>query len=250
MELNAVFFLIAIPAVIFAGISKGGFGSGAAFAAATFLALVVPPDQALGVMLPLLMVMDVSALRPYWRQWDGRATLLLIAGSLPGVALGAWMFTWADADLFRLMIGVISLAFVAFQLARQNGWLRLEKMPSGTPAGLFWGGIAGLTSMVSHAGGPPAAVYLLSKGVSKSTYQATTVFVFWAINVFKFVPYAALGVFSQQSFMANLYLAPAAVFGVWAGVRLHRIIPERAFFQLTYLLLTVTGTRLIWVAVT
>ncbi|MEL7154131.1 MAG: sulfite exporter TauE/SafE family protein, partial [Pseudomonadota bacterium] len=34
LELNLSFFAIAAPAVMFAGISKGGFGSGAAFAAA------------------------------------------------------------------------------------------------------------------------------------------------------------------------------------------------------------------------
>ncbi len=38
MELDAQFFMVAIPAVLFAGISKGGFGSGAAFAAASILA--------------------------------------------------------------------------------------------------------------------------------------------------------------------------------------------------------------------
>jgi len=58
------FFAIAVPAVIFAGISKGGFGSGAAFASASILALVVPPGQALGIMLPLLMLIDVVTLGP------------------------------------------------------------------------------------------------------------------------------------------------------------------------------------------
>ena len=52
LTLDMTFFLIAGPAVIFAGISKGGFGSGAAFAAASVLALVVEPGLALGVMLP------------------------------------------------------------------------------------------------------------------------------------------------------------------------------------------------------
>ena len=33
VDLNAAFFAIAIPAVLFAGVSKGGFGGGAGFAA-------------------------------------------------------------------------------------------------------------------------------------------------------------------------------------------------------------------------
>ena len=35
-EMDLMFFTVAIPAVIFAGISKGGFGSGVAFASRRF----------------------------------------------------------------------------------------------------------------------------------------------------------------------------------------------------------------------
>ena len=54
------FFALAIPAIIFAAISKSGFGSSAAFAAAPILALVLDPAMALGVVLPLLMLVDIS----------------------------------------------------------------------------------------------------------------------------------------------------------------------------------------------
>ena len=91
MVLDLWFFLIAAPAAIFAGISKGGFGSGAAFASASILALVVEPGLALGVMLPLLMLIDVATLRPYWGQWNRSAAVLLVAGGVPGVELGAWL---------------------------------------------------------------------------------------------------------------------------------------------------------------
>ena len=39
-------FALAVAAVIFAGISKGGFGSGASFASAAILALALPPAAA------------------------------------------------------------------------------------------------------------------------------------------------------------------------------------------------------------
>ena len=120
LTLDLTFFLIAGPAVIFAGVSKGGFGSGAAFAAAGILALVVDPGLALGVMLPLLMLIDVATLRPYWRKWDRQASLLLIAGSVPGVALGAALYRVAEPDIFRVLLGVISLGFVGWQLAART----------------------------------------------------------------------------------------------------------------------------------
>lgn len=243
---DPAFLALALPAVIFAGISKGGFGSGAAFASAAILALVLTPGQALGVMLPLLMLIDAATLRPYWGRWDRGAALALILGGVPGVALGALFYSLADADHVRVLIGAIALAFVAWQLARARGWLRPPGRALPRGLGAAAGLVAGFTSFVSHAGGPAAAVYLLSRRIDKTSFQATTVLVFWALNIAKFVPYAGLGIFTRETWTAALVLAPAALLGAWAGVRAHWLVPERAFFAVTYVLLTVTGVKLVF----
>ena len=245
LDLSLGFFLLAGPAVIFAGISKSGFGSGAAFASASILALVVEPGLALGVMLPLLMLVDAATLRPYWGKWNLRASLLMIFGGLPGVALGAALFARADADVFRVLIGVISVAFVLWQVAGAR-WTRVMSRAMPDWMGVLLGTVAGFTSFVSHAGGPPAAVYMLSLRPGKTEYQASSVLIFTAINIAKFVPYAFLGMFTLQTGLANLVLAPFALVGAWLGVKAHHLVPERAFFQLTYVLLIITGSKLIW----
>jgi len=244
--LDLTFFVFAIPAVIFAGISKGGFGSGAAFAATPLLALILEPGAAIGLMLPLLMLMDVTALRPYWRKWDPPSALALILGAAPGVALGAALYSVANPDVFRVLIGVIAVGFVAFQIARSAGLIQPARHPMSRLSGGFWGVVAGFTSFVSHAGGPPAAIFLLSRQLDKTGFQATTVLCFWAINVMKFIPYFVLGIFTWQTLKADLFLIPFAVIGVWLGVALHHRLSERLFFGITYVLLTLAGSKLIW----
>ena len=91
---------------------------------------------------------------------------------------------------------------------------------------------------------------LLGQGLGKTTYQATTVITFFAINILKAGPYAMLGLFPAETLKVCLYLAPAALFGAWIGVKAHRMIPERPFFAITYVLLTITGTKLIFDALT
>lgn len=246
MIIDITFFALAIPAVLFAGISKGGFGSGAAFAATPFLALILEPAQAVGVMLPLLMMMDISALRPYWRKWNAQAAKALVFGAVPGVLIGAALYEAANPDVFRFLIGFIAVGFVGFQFARARGWLRPAKQPLSDRAGYVAGAVTGFTSFISHAGGPPASIYLLSKRLSKTGYQATTVIVFWAVNLMKFLPYVMLGMISKQTVLANIYLAPFAFIGVALGVYAHRLVPEKLFFRLTYLFLLITGSKLIW----
>lgn len=246
LEPDIGFFAVTIPAVIFAGISKGGFGSGVAFASASILAIYLDPGQALALMLPLLMLIDLATLKPYWRRWSWPDARLLILGGLPGVALGALLYRATDADLLRLLIGGISLAFVAWQMLRGRGWMREFASRLPPAAGLLAGAVAGFTSFVSHAGGPPAAVYLLSQRLGKTEFQATTVLTFWALNIAKFVPYAWLGMFTLDTARAGLLLAPFALLGAWLGVRAHHMVPERAFFALAHAMLTLTGIKLIW----
>lgn len=250
MLLDAHFFAFAVPAVIFAGMSKGGFGSAAAFAATPFLALILEPGQAVGLMLPLLMVMDVTAIKVFWRKWDWQIAKVLILGALPGIALGGLLYGIASPDVFRLLIGLVAVLFVVYQGAKARGWLPEPKVKMGTKGGLFWGAVTGFTSFISHAGGPPAAVYMLSQKMDKTTYQATSVIVFWAINLLKFIPYFMVGIFTADTFKADLMLIPAAIAGVLLGAWLHHKMSDRLFFALAYIFLLITGTKLIWDALT
>ena len=250
MELDVTFFAYAIPAVLFMGVSKGGFGSGAGFAATPLLALVMEPAQAVGLMLPLLMLMDVTGLKPWWRKWNWPRARVLMAGSIPGVVLGALFFRAVSADGIRLLVGLIAIGFVAWSIARSRGWLAQSTRLPGTASGLFWGMMTGFTSFVSHAGGPPASMYMLGCRLDKTAYQATSVIVFWWVNLVKFLPYAALGMFTAQSLRADLMLAPVAVAGVMLGVWANRVIAQTWYFRLTYALLLVTGSKLVFDALT
>lgn len=208
------------------------------------MALILPPEQALGILMPLLLLIDGVTLKPYWKRWDARQTRLLLIGAGPGVLLGVWFWQIANQDMLRLLIGVIAIGYVAIQLLQR--WYP-PRAARAAPAwlGVLAGAGSAFTSFVSHAGGPVAAVYLLSQDLSKTGYQATTVLVFGLVNVAKTIAYGFLGAITLQSFLAGLWLVPGALFGAWLGVVAHRAIPERAFFIVTYVLLLAAGSKLI-----
>lgn len=245
VSFNWTFVIFGCLAALFVGISKGGFGSGAGFAATPLLAVALPPELAVAIIAPLLLVIDAAALKAYWRRWSWPETRRLIFGCLPGVALGAAFWTMIDSNLLRLTIGLLALSFVAFQGASKFGWIGRGRVFRTNGAGLALGLFSGFTGFVAHAGGPAAAVYLLARGLDKTTYQASTVLLFAVMNVLKAVVYAAMGIFSLQSLTASAALAPAALCGAVIGVMAHRAIPERPFFAVTYALLTILGAKLI-----
>ncbi|MEO0912989.1 MAG: sulfite exporter TauE/SafE family protein [Pseudomonadota bacterium] len=235
---------------MFAGISKGGFANGPTFAAAPFLAIVLPPTQAVALMLPMLMVMDAAAMRAYWRQWDWAAARPLLIGAVPGIVAGALVFRLIDGDLVRLVIGLIAVGFVGYQISLSRGWIRLGRGEASAGSGLFWGALCGFGSFVSHAGGPPSAVHLLRCDLGKTAYQATSVLAFAVINALKFAVYAGMGLFSGGAVWAMITLVPFAIAGTLLGVWAHGRVSNALFFKLAYLFLTLTGLKLIFDALT
>lgn len=240
----SLLYWLAPVAVLIAGLSKGGFGGGAGFVASPLIALALPPAQAVAIMLPLLMLMDVTGLRAFWRRWDWSEVKPVVIGSLPGMALGWSIFAHADPNVVKLLIGGLALGFGLFQIAQSRGWG--PKGGGSRRAGLFWGGIAGFTSFVIHAGGPPTAIHFLSRGLEKTTYQASTVLIFWFINLVKVIPYAQLGLFTEETLTISAWLAPVAFGGMLLGVWGHRRLPQGVYFAMVRVMLLGTGAKLCW----
>ena len=249
MELDFFFYAVAVPVVLYAGIDKSGFGSATSVAATAFLVLILEPAQAVAIMLPLLVVMDFTALRPNWRKWDPPTTKVMLTGTTLGAFLGAGVFFLVTPDVLRLLIGVIALAFVAIQAARRSG-LMPDRGEMREALGYVFATGAGVTSFVAHSGGPVASIYLLSKRLDKTAYQATTIVTFWINNLIKVVLYLWLGLLSRETVLPTLTLMPVAILGTFLGVRLNRRLPEKIYFAVIYLFLTITGTKLIYDALT
>lgn len=250
MDLDLAFFAVAIPAVLIAGLSKGGFGASAGFASTPLLALVMPPAQAAALMLPILMLMDVAGLRAYWRGWSWPDARRLMGGASAGVALAWVTFHVVSAEAVQLMVGVIAIVFVLFQIARSRGLLRPGPGSAAAGSGLFWGTVCGFTSFIANAGGPPASMYLLARPLDKTAFQATTVIVFWWVNLIKLPAFLSLGLMRMDMIRPLALLVPLSLVSIWVGVRAHRSISDVWFFRLTYALLLCTGAKLIWDAAT
>lgn len=244
-------FALAALAALLAGVSKGGFGGSLGLASSAILAMVVEPGIALAVMLPVLMAIDVAAVRAFWGRWHAPSAAAILTGAVPGLALGAGLFFVVSADGIRFLIGVMAVGFPLFRLALARGWI--APRPSGFDRRKGWiAGVAvGFTSFVAHAGGPPFAVFMLGQGgIGKTEYHATSVIIFWVVNALKAAIYTVMGLFTLSLLGWSASLIPFALAGTWIGVRAHRVIPERVFFAVAYTALVLTGLKLLWDGVT
>ena len=70
------------------GLSKGGLGGSLGGLVTPLMALVMPINQALGMMSPVLMIGDIFAIGAHWRGWNTKLLWTLLTGAIIGVGLG------------------------------------------------------------------------------------------------------------------------------------------------------------------
>ncbi len=237
------FWTAGTAAALLVGLGKGGLPL-TGMLAVPVLALVISPVTAAGLLLPIYVLSDLFGLYAYRHAWDRRVVAIMAAGMTLGVGVG-----WATASVVpeRIVTGIVGLIGLVFAL---HLLLRRGEEPPPRRAelapGLFWGTVTGFTSFVSHAGAPPYQVYTLPLRMEKAVFAGTSTIAFAWVNAIKLLPYWALGQFSPANLHAAAFLAAPAVAGVFAGVRLVRLLPSALFFRIVTWALLVVSLKLLW----
>ncbi|MEN9432845.1 MAG: hypothetical protein RLZZ422_434 [Pseudomonadota bacterium] len=241
-----LFYLLAIPAILIAGISKGGFGGGLGVVSVPLMALVIDPVVAAAIMLPILCSMDLMGLKAYWQRWNTSQIKILVPAAIVGIMVGTLTVKYLKASDVKLLVGVIAVGFALYHWSKPYLMPRIQAANTNVLYGRFWGTISGFTSFIAHAGGPPLSVYLLPLKLPRTEYQATTILFFTLVNYIKLIPYTAMGQFSSTNLLTSLLLLPLAFIGMKLGFVLHHKVSEALFYKIAYVLLFLTGAKLMW----
>ena len=241
------FYAAASAAVILLGLGKSGL-SGLGALAVPLMTLTVPPLQAAAITLPILIVQDWVGVYAFRREFDRRNLAILVPASLLGVLIAYLFAAKVSESAVKLLIGLVSLGFVAVTLIRDR--LTGDKPTRADIApGLFWGALAGFSSFVSHSGGPPFLVYTVPQKMPTAVYAGTSALFFALVNLMKVPPYLKLGQFSRDNLTISATLLPLAVASTLTGVWLVRRLPAEKFYKLVLVATFGLGVKLVYDAV-
>jgi uncharacterized membrane protein YfcA len=238
------FYAAAIPAVFLVGLSKGGFGGTMAMLGVPIMTLAISPVQAAGIMLPILVMMDVIALIAYKGRADWKTIAILLPAAVVGIGIGWAAAAYVNDDFVILLVGIISIAFVADYLFKRRK--QAEGASHNVPKGIFWGTVTGFTSFISHTGGPPYQMYTLPLRMAPALFVGTGVIFFAVVNALKLVPYFMLGQFDTTNLTTSFTLFPLALIATLTGVRLVRIIKVETFYNIIYVFMGLIGIKLVY----
>ena len=237
------FYAVTIPAVLLLGISKSGFGAGFGSLAVPMMALAVTVPQAAAILMPVLLLMDVLGITAFRKDFDRALLRFILPFGVLGIVVGALLFKLLNAHTVAGIVGIFTLLFLAQRLLFPPG--------PNNPQPPRWLGavlstVAGFTSFVAHAGGPPINAYVIPLKLSPIRFTATMAFFFFVVNLCKWIPYAWLGLLDMRNMSTSLVLLPFAPIGVWIGVHWARRISQVLFYRLLYVGMLLTGLKLVW----
>jgi uncharacterized protein len=175
-----------------------------------------------------------NAVRGEW----GRLVPMIIVGT----ALGVTVLVNLPRNAAMLLLGVFVLAFAVYSLMRKNTERRIS-------ANWAWlaGFAGGITSTVFGAGGPPYAIYLSQRGLTKEQFRATMGFAAMTSISLRIVAFLLTGLLlNLQVWLYALVVVPAALAGVFVAKRIYMRISRDALLRAVAVMLLASGGSLVF----
>ena len=244
MEINLLFFITVVPAIILFGIAKSGLGGSIALISIPLMTLSMSLTEALAIILPILIFSDFIAMYRFRKDYDIDTLKLIVPSDAVGIVIGSFTFSYFSEDLLKFIVALMGFLFSAhYFLFKKNKIIPKKK---NFLKGSIFTSIAGFTSFCVHAGGTPTSIYLLPLRMKKEIYVGTRVFFFTFVNLIKLPFYIYLSMVSFQTFKLSMMLVPLAIIGIYIGYRILKIIDEKLFYNILYVLILVTSSKLIF----
>jgi uncharacterized protein len=231
---------IAVALGVFAGALVSGF-TGFAFSAVAGAVLlhVLPPSEAVPLMMVCSVLVQSISLVSLRRQIQWRASVVFIAGGLLGLPPALYLLLHADPTVIRVGFGCLLAAYAAYMLLRPA--MRHFKQPQGPgyDAAIGFGGglIGGLTAMPGAA----LTVWCDLRGLAKERQRGLLQPYIAALQIAALAYLAARGELPEALIKEVLFsLGPLAV-GTLLGLALFGRVSDLLFRRVLLSVLLVSG---------
>jgi uncharacterized membrane protein YfcA len=170
-------------------------------------------------------------------EWTRLVPMILV-----GTALGVTLLVNLPRAAGMALLGAFVLSYALYTLARK-GTPRIV-----SPRWAWLAGLAGgLTSTLFGAGGPPYAIYLSARGLTKEQFRATMGFATITSIGLRVTAFLLTGLLLvKEVWIALAFVVPAVLAGLYVAGRVFRVMPRELLMRAVALLLVLSGASLLW----
>ncbi len=240
MDYSTLQVIVTILCAVLVGFTKTGLPTLGIFVAA-IMATIFPARESVGLLTPMLITGDIVAILYYRKSVVWKHLFSLLPWVLAGIVIGFFVLDYINNGALSVLIGSLVLILIVVHLlkGKLESALHISLAKSRTFTGVL-GVLAGFTTMIGNAAGSIMSIYLLSKGMNKTTFVGTNAFFFFIVNVIK-VPFTVyLGLINARSLTLNAWMIPVVLAGAAIGFKVLPLIPQK-YFQAIILALAAFG---------
>lgn len=234
------FYLLLMLGALFGGFVNGLAGFGTALFCLGFFLIILPPIQAVAVIVALSIIsggFGLYSLRhdilPNWQA----ASWLTVPGLL-AVPFGVWALSYASADMMRLAVALLLLLYGSYfgfrgEMPRIKGSFVALDVTVGMIGG-FLGGFAALS------GALPTMWYAM-RDLSKQTVRV--ILQIYNVTLLSFAGCLLMftGAFDITTIVNSLIAIPCALCGAQVGLHVFHKLSTNQFQRLLILLTFIAG---------
>lgn len=220
-------WLISLICGLLIGTAKAGV-AGTGIMIVPIMAVAFGGRVSTGIVLPMLIIADIYAVIYYNRFANWKYIAKITPWAVVGIFIGLSVGASVSDEVFRRILSVtviLAIGIMVWRDLRQN-----VSIPDYWWFAMLLGLAGGFATMIGNAAGPVMAMYLLAMRIPKFTYIGTGAWFFFLVNVFK-VPLHVVfwKTITLKTVSFNLIMAPAIIFGVFLGIQIVKIIPEKLY---------------------
>ena len=215
-----------------------GFGGGP-IAMPPSMALVGVAEAKAAVTCILWLTCIVISVREI-KNIDFKQLGIILAGMVPGVLLGMWLFSVLPLRILMLVYGIIVVVIGAWKL-----FFHSEKdIPKGFRIAALI--LAGLMQGMFTSGGPFLVIYSVSAIPEKNRFRATVSTVWSVINTYMVLHMVTSGMYSNGEYMLVVWSMLPVAAAIYVGKRVADKLDREMFLKVIYALLMVSGALLVY----
>lgn len=216
---------LALGAAIVGGM--GGFGTGVILTAA--LAPLIGVKALVPVLAVAGVIINAGRFWFYRASLERGALVVVLAGALPFLVLGTWLYSVLDARAVGTLLGIAVIGSVPLRRILKSREITLQ-----TPGLAVGAGVFGLASGVATGTGVILVSLLLGAGLSGPAVLATDALATIVLDLCKAALFQRFDLLDMQAFSTGVVIGVATVPGsaiaAWlvnrVGARLHVLFME------------------------
>ena len=222
------FFLFMVSALVL-GLSKAGL-SGISLSIIPVMALIFGAKESTGVLLPMLIAADIMAVIYYHRNAVWKHIIRILPWIAVGILIALITGNIINDNQFRVVM--VTVVWIMIILMILND-LR-KKSGKEIPENHFFAGLMGLTggfaTMIGNSAGPVFNLYFLAMRLPKKEFIGTGAWLYFIMNCGKLpLQMFVWKTISVNTIMLNLISIPVIAAGIFIGIHIVKLFPEKVY---------------------